>query len=84
MGNNHSRLRFVTKQSKSKQQLPAPDSTLSDEDSKELTCYLSNNPDDVDRQHSRQFFTKFLFQSHFSSPIEDILIRGECKVLDVG
>lgn len=52
---------------------------------KELTYHLSNHDDeDIDRQHFNHFFRKYIFQSNFSVPIEDRLIQGECKVLDVG
>ncbi|GBB92123.1 hypothetical protein RclHR1_01970005 [Rhizophagus clarus] len=30
------------------------------------------------------FFQKYLFQNNFSSPIEECLNQGECKVLDIG
>ena len=50
----------------------------------ELLNYLSNNVSDIDRQHMHHFFKRYLFDSNFSSPIEDELIQGGCKVLDVG
>ncbi|RIA99735.1 S-adenosyl-L-methionine-dependent methyltransferase [Glomus cerebriforme] len=77
MGINHSKLK------KSKQVPPNFDQTLSNKE-KELTYYLSNDIDDVDRQHMHHFFKKYIFQNNFSSPIEDKLFKEDCKVLDVG
>ncbi|RGB40716.1 S-adenosyl-L-methionine-dependent methyltransferase [Rhizophagus diaphanus] len=52
---------------------------------KELTYYLSNHDDeDIDRQHFNHFFRKHIFQNNFSVPIEERLIQGGCKVLDIG
>ena len=50
---------------------------------KKLKYYLSNNYEDVDRQHLHHFFKKLLFQNNFSSPIEERLIHERCKVLDI-
>ncbi|GBC09797.1 hypothetical protein RclHR1_09110004 [Rhizophagus clarus] len=79
MGINNSKL-LKSKKSKSKQ-IPSHD-LLNKE--KESTYYLSNDINDVDRLHIHHFFKKFIFQNNFSSPIEDKLIKGDCKVLDVG
>jgi hypothetical protein len=37
----------------------------------------------IDRTHTYHFLKSHIFQSCFSSPIEDKLIEGGCKVLDV-
>ena len=51
---------------------------------RELTYYMSNNSnEDIDRQHYNHFFRKCVFQSNFSAPVEEKLIKG-CKVLDIG
>ncbi|RIA99737.1 S-adenosyl-L-methionine-dependent methyltransferase [Glomus cerebriforme] len=50
----------------------------------ELKYYLPNSSEDVDRQHMYHFFKRYLFQGNFSSPIEESLIQGKCKVLDIG
>ncbi|PKC68522.1 S-adenosyl-L-methionine-dependent methyltransferase [Rhizophagus irregularis] len=49
-----------------------------------LNYYLSTDVDSIDRLHMYHFFKRYIFQSNFSSPIEDKLIKGECKVLDIG
>ncbi|GBC09795.1 hypothetical protein RclHR1_09110002 [Rhizophagus clarus] len=49
-----------------------------------LDFYLSTSIDSIDRTHMYHFIRAFLFQSNFSSPIEDKLIEGGCKVLDIG
>jgi hypothetical protein len=46
--------------------------------------YFSTDTGSIDRLHMYHFFRGYIFQSNFSSPIEDKLIRGECKVLDIG
>jgi hypothetical protein len=43
-----------------------------------------SNADSIDILHTYHFLKKHIFQSCFSSPIEDKLIEGGCKVLDVG
>jgi hypothetical protein len=53
-------------------------------DNEDLSYFLSNDVSDIDRQHMHHFYKRYLFQGNFSSPIEDKLIQGECKVLDVG
>jgi hypothetical protein len=49
-----------------------------------LDYYLSTDVDSIDRLHMYHFFKRYIFQGNFSSPIEDKLIKGECKVLDIG
>jgi hypothetical protein len=79
MGVNNSK---VLKSKKSKSKQITPHDLINKE--KESTYYLSNDINDVDRLHIQHFFKKFIFQNNFSSPIEDKLIKGGCKVLDVG
>lgn len=75
MGVNNSRI-------KSKNSISKPSPTSDEE--KSLTNYLLNDSNDIDRQHMNHFFKKYLFQNYFSSPIEDRIVQGGCKVLDVG
>ncbi|RGB32124.1 S-adenosyl-L-methionine-dependent methyltransferase [Rhizophagus diaphanus] len=49
-----------------------------------LEYYFSNDTDSIDRFHVFHFLRQHIFQSNFSSPIEDKLIKGEYKVLDIG
>jgi hypothetical protein len=49
-----------------------------------LNYYLSTDNNSIDRLHLYHFLRGCMFQSNFSSPIEDKLIRGRCKVLDIG
>lgn len=51
---------------------------------KELKYYIPNNYEDIDREHMFHFFQSRIFQNNFSSPIEERLLREECKVLDIG
>ena len=79
MGNIHSRSKH---ERSTIAKLPKYEPKNSDQE--ELEYYLSNNISDIDRQHMHHFFKRYIFQSNFSSPIEDKLIQGGCKVLDVG
>jgi hypothetical protein len=87
MGNSKSKLKraLSTSSKNNHKQLSSSDLRNLDEE-KELKLYhLSNTGDeDIDRQHSNYFFRKYIFQSNFSVPIEEKLIQGGCKVLDVG
>ncbi|GBC08568.1 hypothetical protein RclHR1_08220006 [Rhizophagus clarus] len=49
-----------------------------------MDFYLSTCPDSIDRTHMYHFLRAYIFQSNFSSPVEDKLIEGGCKVLDIG
>ncbi|CAB4474677.1 unnamed protein product [Rhizophagus irregularis] len=49
-----------------------------------LEYYFSNDTDSIDRFHVFHFLKQHIFQSNFSSPIEDKLIKGEYKVLEIG
>ncbi|RIA88862.1 S-adenosyl-L-methionine-dependent methyltransferase [Glomus cerebriforme] len=79
MGNNHSHL----KKHSAIKKIPKYDSKNLEQE-KELAHFLLNNIDAIDRSHINHFMKRALFQNNFSSPIEDKLIKGECKVLDVG
>ncbi|CAG8564121.1 17545_t:CDS:2, partial [Acaulospora morrowiae] len=39
---------------------------------------------ECDRHHIRHFLTRDIWESNFSSPIEDMLTRGRTRILDVG
>lgn len=87
MGNNNSHMKSEkSKQSNSKltpKQLSEFEQNPSENEENELAYYLSNNDfNDIDRQHMNKFIIKYLFQSNFSAPVEEILTRG-CKVLDI-
>ncbi|GBC09794.1 hypothetical protein RclHR1_09110001 [Rhizophagus clarus] len=49
-----------------------------------IDFYLSTDTRSIDRLHIYHFIRGYLFQSSFSSPIEDKLVGGGCKVLDIG
>lgn len=49
-----------------------------------LGYYFSTSTDSIDRFHVFHFLRQYIFQSNFSSPVEENLIRGGYKVLDVG
>lgn len=51
---------------------------------KELKFYMPNNCEDIDRVHMFHFFQRYIYQSNFSSPIEERLMQESCKVLDIG
>ncbi|CAG8633793.1 11467_t:CDS:2 [Funneliformis caledonium] len=46
--------------------------------------YLPNDSNDIDGLHLIHFLKKHLYHNNFSVPIEEHLIQGGCKVLDVG
>ena len=79
MGIKNSRIKFKNSISK-----PSSAFDPASDEEKSLTNYLSNNLNDIDRQHMNHFFKRYLFQNYFSSPIGDRIIQGGCKVLDVG
>ncbi|CAB4380378.1 unnamed protein product [Rhizophagus irregularis] len=57
----------------------------SEQGSQKNLFYLSSSDiDSIDRLHMYHFVKKHIFQNNFSSPIEDKLIEGECKVLEIG
>ncbi|CAG8543971.1 14921_t:CDS:2 [Gigaspora margarita] len=45
---------------------------------------LPNDDDETDRLHFRHFLTRYIWQSNFSAPINDILTDSETQILDVG
>ncbi|GBB85083.1 hypothetical protein RclHR1_11660003 [Rhizophagus clarus] len=83
MGNINSHLKNKRSSTKT---IPEFDQIKSDQEKQEklLDYYLSTDIDSIDRLHIYHFLKGYIFQSNFSSPIEDKLIEGECKVLDVG
>jgi hypothetical protein len=81
MGNKHSRSNFNSSETGNKN-IDVNDVDNVD-DIEELDYYLLNNLEDVDRQHIHQFFKINLFGGCFSVPIEERLIQGGCKILDV-
>ncbi|GBB92121.1 hypothetical protein RclHR1_01970003 [Rhizophagus clarus] len=54
------------------------------ESENELKYYIPNNYEVIDGVHMYHFFQRYMFQSNFSSPIEEKLKQGKCKVLDIG
>ncbi|GBC09796.1 hypothetical protein RclHR1_09110003 [Rhizophagus clarus] len=75
-----------SKHKRSIKKIPKFSQTESEHESQEklLDFYLSTGTDSIDRTHMYHFIRACLFQSNFSSPIEDKLIEGGCKVLDIG
>jgi hypothetical protein len=65
--------------------IPEFDQIESDQERNEklMDFYLSTSIDAIDRSHIYHFLRACIFQSSFSSPVEDKLIQG-CKVLDIG
>ncbi|RIB09634.1 S-adenosyl-L-methionine-dependent methyltransferase [Gigaspora rosea] len=45
---------------------------------------LPNDDDETDRLHFRHFLTRYIWQSNFSAPINDILNDSDTQILDVG
>jgi hypothetical protein len=83
MGNINSHLKHKRSSSKN---TPEFDQIKSEKEKQEklLDYYLSTDIKSIDRLHIYHFVKAYLFQSNFTSPIEDKLIEGGCKVLDVG
>ncbi|CAB4474706.1 unnamed protein product [Rhizophagus irregularis] len=81
MGNISSH--FKNKRSTIKK-IPKFDQIESEQERQEkILSYLSSNDfDSIDRLHMYHFLKRYIFQNNFSSPIEDKLIKGGCKVLD--
>ncbi|GBB85084.1 hypothetical protein RclHR1_11660004 [Rhizophagus clarus] len=80
MGNKNSHLKHK------QQKIPEFDKIESEQEGQEklLDYYLSTDARSIDRLHMYHFLIAYIFQSNFSSPIEDKLIKGGCKVLDIG
>ncbi|CAG8780407.1 6685_t:CDS:2, partial [Cetraspora pellucida] len=51
---------------------------------KNVIYALPNDDDEQDRLHLQHFLIRYLFQSNFSAPIENILSESDSKILDVG
>ncbi|CAG8695735.1 uncharacterized protein OCT59_015901 [Rhizophagus irregularis] len=83
MGNIKSHLKHKRPSIK---KIPEFDQIESDKERNEklIDYYLSTSIDSIDRLHIYHFLRAYIFQSRFSSPVEDKLIEGGCKVLDVG
>ncbi|RIA99728.1 S-adenosyl-L-methionine-dependent methyltransferase [Glomus cerebriforme] len=56
---------------------------LKSKEHEKLKSYLPDDANEIDRYHMHHFLKKYIFQNNFSSPIEEKLMRNECKVLDV-
>ncbi|GBB92127.1 hypothetical protein RclHR1_01970009 [Rhizophagus clarus] len=82
MGNNNSSLKHKNKKIETNKEIDNKTTEL--EEKKELKYYIPNNYDDIDRVHMFHFLQRYIFQSNFSSPIEERLMQEKCKVLDVG
>jgi hypothetical protein len=83
MGNINSHLK--NKRSSNKK-IPDFDQIKSEQERQEklMDYYLSTTIDSIERTHIYHFLRAYIFQSNLSSPIEDKLINGGCKVLDIG
>ncbi|GBB85081.1 hypothetical protein RclHR1_11660001 [Rhizophagus clarus] len=83
MGNINSHLK---RRRPSIKKIPEFDQMKSDQERQEklIDFYLSTSIDSIDRQHMYHFLRAYIFQSNFSSPVEDKLIEGGYKVLDIG
>jgi hypothetical protein len=84
MGNKNSHLKHKHKRSSIKK-IPEFDQIKSENERLEkILDYHLSNTNSIDRQHTYHFLKKHIFKGCFSSPIEDKLIEGGCKVLDIG
>jgi hypothetical protein len=83
MGNKNSRLKHKKSTIK---KIPEFDQIESEQERQDklLDYYLSTDINSIDRLHMYHFLKRYLFQGNFSSPIEDELIKGGSKVLDIG
>ncbi|RGB24537.1 S-adenosyl-L-methionine-dependent methyltransferase [Rhizophagus diaphanus] len=83
MGNKNSHIK--NKRSSIKK-LPEIEKIESEQERQEklLDYYLSTDTGSIDRLHMYHFLKGYIFQGNFSSPIEDKIIEGGCKVLDIG
>ncbi|CAB4438931.1 unnamed protein product [Rhizophagus irregularis] len=83
MGNKNSRLKHKKSTIK---KIPEFDQIESEQERQDklLDYYLSTDINSIDRLHMYHFLKSYLFQGNFSSPIEDKLIKGGSKVLDIG
>jgi len=85
MGKSISSLKKSRKEIKKKHSLLESDSSDNKSNMKEpLKYYLPNFIKDTDIMVILHFFSRYLFQSNFNAPIEEELIRGQFKVLDIG
>ncbi|CAG8718803.1 889_t:CDS:2, partial [Cetraspora pellucida] len=46
--------------------------------------HLPNDESETDRLHLQHFMLRYLWQSNFSAPINDILSKPGAKILDIG
>ena len=81
MGNNNSHLKHK------RSTTPEFDQIESEQENQERLWYnyiSSSDVDTIDRLHMYHFLKRYIFQNNFSSPIEDKLTEGGCKILDIG
>ncbi|GBB85082.1 hypothetical protein RclHR1_11660002 [Rhizophagus clarus] len=84
MGNITSHAKY--KRLSSIKKLPEFDHIESEQERQEklMDYFFSNDNNSIDRFHMLHFLRAYIFQSNFSSPIEDKLIEGGCKVINIG
>jgi hypothetical protein len=46
--------------------------------------FLPNDDDEVDRLHLQHYLWRYLWQSNYSAPVDNLLKSENAKVLDVG
>ncbi|RIA90326.1 S-adenosyl-L-methionine-dependent methyltransferase [Glomus cerebriforme] len=89
MGNNHSSTRarhgngtMKLRNKKSKQQLMEREEI---KESAKSRFHLPKNDQDIDRMQLQHFLFKHIWEDkNYSSPIEQVLKSGDCRVLDAG
>ncbi|CAI2169412.1 16098_t:CDS:2 [Funneliformis geosporum] len=84
MGNKNSSSNFKRKSSNTLLNEPEPRNSNNENEGTEQKYYLPNDSNDIDGLHLQHFLKKHLYHNNFSVPIEDNLIQGGYKVLDVG
>ncbi|CAI2185876.1 5702_t:CDS:2 [Funneliformis geosporum] len=49
-----------------------------------IKYFLPNDDEELDRLHLQHYMWRYLWQSNFSAPVDDLLQKEETKVLDIG
>ncbi|GBB92126.1 hypothetical protein RclHR1_01970008 [Rhizophagus clarus] len=84
MGNKDSSLRRKSTKIEFDKEIDNNPIGLEEEKELKLEYLIPDSHEAIDRAHIFHFFQRFLFQSNFSSPIDERLTQEKCKVLDIG
>ena len=90
MGNKNTKVKKISHKQTQQPEPPNKEERFRFEDGrrfhndKNAKYFLPNDDDEVDRLHSQHFLVRYLWQSNYLAPIDDILKDEKTKILDLG